>query len=86
VLEVGELERKLLLLGETVRGLREQRGLSVGELSSATGVEEERIVALEEGRLDADYDLLLTLADGIGVCSTAFYVGAERGGGSRHPT
>lgn len=76
MLEVGELERKLLLLGETVRGLREQGGLSVGELSSATGVEEARIVALEEGLLDPDYDLLLTLAEGIGVPDTAFYVRA----------
>ncbi len=83
MLTVGELEGKLLLLGETVRALREQHGLSVAELSAATDVEEARIVALEEGRLDPDYDMLLTLAEGIGVPDTAFYLGAERAEGSR---
>jgi transcriptional regulator with XRE-family HTH domain len=78
MLTVGEMERRLLILGETVRGLREERGLSVAELSAATGVEEEQIVVLEEGRLDPDYDMLLTLAEGVGVPDTAFYVGTER--------
>jgi transcriptional regulator with XRE-family HTH domain len=72
-----ELEQELLLLGEAFREIREQHGLSAAELSGAAGVEEARIADLEAGRLDADYDLLITLAEGIGVCVSAFFVRAE---------
>jgi len=41
------------------------------------GVDRACIEALEAGRLDADYELLLTLADGIGVRPSAFFGRAE---------
>ncbi|HEY5044817.1 MAG TPA: helix-turn-helix transcriptional regulator [Solirubrobacteraceae bacterium] len=75
--ELGQSEKDLLLLGRAFREIREQHGLSAGELAGATGVDEARIADLEEGRLDADYDLLLTLAQGIGVSASAFFLRAE---------
>jgi hypothetical protein len=36
-----------------------------------------RIAELEAGRLDADYDLLLALAEGLGVRASAFFLRAE---------
>ncbi|HZL48334.1 MAG TPA: helix-turn-helix domain-containing protein [Solirubrobacteraceae bacterium] len=65
--ELGQSEKVLLLLGRAFREIREQRGLSAGELATATGVNRLRIVSLEEGRLDPDYELLLGLAEGLGV-------------------
>jgi transcriptional regulator with XRE-family HTH domain len=67
----------LLLLGEAFREIREQHRLSVGELAGATGVDGLRIVALEEGCLDPGYDLLLTLAEGIGVGPSVFFLRAD---------
>jgi len=46
-----ELEQELRLLGEAFRGIREQHGLSAGELVGATGVEETRIAELFEHSL-----------------------------------
>lgn len=75
--EAGQVARDLLVLGEAVRGVREQQGISVAALAVSTGVDEERIVALEDGRLDPDYELLITLAEGIGVRVSAFVLRAE---------
>jgi transcriptional regulator with XRE-family HTH domain len=72
-----ELEQELLLLGAAVREIREQHGLSIGELSGAAGVDEARVEALEAGRLDPDFDLLIALAHGIGVRVYAFFLRAE---------
>ena len=77
MLEVKQSELDLLILGKAFREIREQHGLGAGELATATGVDGVRIAALEEGRLDADYDLLLTLAEGIGVRASAFFLRAE---------
>jgi ribosome-binding protein aMBF1 (putative translation factor) len=75
--EARQVARDLLILGEAVREVREQQGLSVGALAAATGVDEERIAALEDGKLDPDYELLIGLADGIGVRPATFFLRAE---------
>lgn len=82
-MEVQQTERDLLILGEAVREVREQRGFSVSELAAGARVAKGRVVALEEGQLDPDYELLLTLAQSIGVPPSAFILHAEDlGGGS----
>lgn len=53
---------ELALLGQTIRELREQHRLKLSELAAAVGVAERRIKALEDGRLDPDYVLLVRLA------------------------
>jgi transcriptional regulator with XRE-family HTH domain len=67
----------LVSLGRAVRSLREQQGLSASDLAAAVGVAPARIAALEEGRLDPDFELLLTLADSMGVRLSTFFVRAE---------
>jgi transcriptional regulator with XRE-family HTH domain len=53
---------ELTLLGQTIRELREQHRLKLSEVAGAVGVAERRIQALEDGRLDPDYVLLVRLA------------------------
>jgi transcriptional regulator with XRE-family HTH domain len=67
----------LLLLGKAIGQIRAERGLSVGELAAAAGIEIERVQALEAGQLDPDYELLLTLAEGLGVRPSALVIRAE---------
>jgi transcriptional regulator with XRE-family HTH domain len=65
-------EGDLLALGKAFREIREQHGLSVGELAGAAGVSDTRIGKLEDGRLEPDYLLIVKLARGIGVPAAAF--------------
>ncbi len=67
----------LVSLGRAVRSLREQQGLSARDLAAAVGVPPAQIAALEEGRVDPDFELLLTLADSMGVRLSTFFVRAE---------
>lgn len=67
----------LLLLGKAIAQIRAERGLSVGELAAATGVEIARVQALEAGQLDPDYELQLALAEGLGVQPSALVIRAE---------
>jgi transcriptional regulator with XRE-family HTH domain len=69
--------RDLALLGRAVRELREQRRLSQAQLAAATGVPQRRIGALETGRLDPDYVLLVALARALGVRPVRLVVRAE---------
>ena len=59
--------RALTQLAGAVRRLREQRGMTRSELAAALGLEEARVGALEAGRLDPDYALLLALARALDV-------------------
>lgn len=54
-------------LGRVIRQLREQRGLSQSELAAHARVDARRLKALESGRIDADYVLLVRLAKALGV-------------------
>ncbi len=65
------------VLGLAIGQVRERQGVSVDEISAATGVASARIRALEAGQIDPGYDLLLTLADGLGVRLSAFMVRVE---------
>jgi transcriptional regulator with XRE-family HTH domain len=67
----------LARLGQADRELREQHGLSRSELAAAVGVNERRIQALEDGRLDPDYVLLVRLAKALGVRPGALLLRAE---------
>lgn len=67
----------LVALGEVVCQLRDQRGMSVDELAGITGVEREDISAVEAGRLDPAYDVLVALATGLGVRASTLIIDAE---------
>jgi transcriptional regulator with XRE-family HTH domain len=65
--------------------MREQRGMSPDGLADATGMTRQRIDAIESGRLDPSYDLLLALAEGLRSQPSALVALAERFKGSSEP-
>lgn len=64
---------ELVRLGERFRRVREQAGVSVAELAARTGVGAQQIDAVEAGRLDPAFDVMCTLAEGIGVRLSALF-------------
>lgn len=76
--ESGHRDADLLVLGRAVRRMREQRGMSADELAGATSMGRERVDALETGRLDPTYELLLALAEGLGTQPSALVILAEQ--------
>jgi transcriptional regulator with XRE-family HTH domain len=64
-------------LGLAVRERREQRQLSQASLASAVGVARQRVGALERGQLNPRYELLLALADALGVQVGELVIRAE---------
>lgn len=67
----------LLLFGKAIQAVREQRGFAAGDLAAAAGVDLARLSAVEEGRLDPDFELLVTLATGLGIGPSVFFLQAE---------
>jgi transcriptional regulator with XRE-family HTH domain len=65
--------------------MREQRGMSPDRLADATGMTRQRIDAIETGRLDPSYDLLLALAEGLRAQPSALVALAEELKGSSEP-
>jgi transcriptional regulator with XRE-family HTH domain len=75
---VGQHQHQdLVILGKAIQAVREQRGFSVATLAAVAGVSPSRVAALEDGRLDPDYELLLTLAESMGIRASAFILRAE---------
>ena len=70
-------QQQLVLLGQALRSLREEQGLTIDELATASAVHRQRIHALETGYLDPTYELLLALADALGVQPSALIIRAE---------
>jgi transcriptional regulator with XRE-family HTH domain len=59
--------------------------MSAEELAGATGISRQRIAALETGRHDPTYELLLALAEGLDVQPSALVTLAEQIKGSDEP-
>lgn len=70
-------KRSLSTLGQAIRELRQQRGLGVEELAAAAMVDRGCVAAVEAGRLDPDFDLLLKLSASMGLRPSAFVLRAE---------
>jgi DNA-binding XRE family transcriptional regulator len=64
-------------LGEAFQQIRAEQGWNVDELAAATGVLAKRIHALEAGTLDPDLDMLLALAEVLGLRPSDFIRRAE---------
>jgi transcriptional regulator with XRE-family HTH domain len=73
VAELVEHDRLLVALGQRVRRLREQRNMSEGELAGAAGLGVRRLDSIEAGRFDPPFDVLLALADALGVKSAELF-------------
>jgi transcriptional regulator with XRE-family HTH domain len=68
---------ELRLLGRAIRQIRAEHDTSIEELAESTGVEPSCIRALEDGRLDPDYELLLALSEGLRVQPSTLVLRAE---------
>jgi transcriptional regulator with XRE-family HTH domain len=64
-------------LAEAMRAMRVERGVSVADAAAGAGVTPAHLVAVEEGRREADYELIVRLADTIGVRPAEFIGRAE---------
>jgi transcriptional regulator with XRE-family HTH domain len=60
-------EDALRRLGRRLRQLREEQGLSIGELASLTALEPSTISAMEAGELDIPLTTLVALARALGM-------------------
>ena len=69
--------QELFVLGRAIAQIRKERGVTAAGLAAAIGVHLNQIRALEAGRLDPGYELLLALADGLGVRPSTFVIRAE---------
>jgi len=58
---------ELIRFGQKIRQVREREGISVAELAARIDVDAQKINALEAGRFDLSFDVMIALADGIGV-------------------
>jgi transcriptional regulator with XRE-family HTH domain len=76
-----EHHQLLAALGQAIHAIREEQGLSTRDLSVASGVAEASIVAVEDGRVDPSFELLLGLARGLGVRPAELFTRAEALGG-----
>jgi transcriptional regulator with XRE-family HTH domain len=75
--EVAQRGRLLIALGQTIRQLRVERDISAEQLAGAAGLKQTRLEAIEAGRVDLRYDVLLALAGGLGVQSGELVTRAE---------
>ena len=57
----------LIRFGQTIRQVREREGVSVADLAARTGIDAQRINAIEDGQIDPALDVMIALAEGIGV-------------------
>lgn len=57
--------------------VREQQGFSVSEIAAVSDVKESRLQALEAGQLDPDFELMLNVAESMGVRPSAFIIKVE---------
>jgi transcriptional regulator with XRE-family HTH domain len=58
---------ELIRVGQKIGQVREREGISVAELAARSGVDAQKIAALEAGGFDPPFDAMIALADGIGV-------------------
>jgi transcriptional regulator with XRE-family HTH domain len=58
----AKYHQKLVAFGATVRAVRKERRQSVADFAASAGIEREQLRAIEAGRYDPVYDVLLDLA------------------------
>jgi transcriptional regulator with XRE-family HTH domain len=75
--EITNEKQQLHLLGQAIQSVREAKGLSIEALAAAAEVTSKQLEALEAGRLDPDYELLLGLAECLDTRPSAFVIKAE---------
>ena len=70
-------QEQLLALGRALSEIRGERGMGVAKLAGAAGIDLKLIATLEAGRLNPSYELLVALAEGLGVPVSVLVIRAE---------
>lgn len=60
-------KEELIALGRTIREIRHERSIDAGDLAAAAGIVPTHLDAIEAGRSEPPYDVLLALACGLGI-------------------
>ena len=68
---MAEHSRYLIAFGRAIRALRTEQNISADELAAVAGLTPARLHAIEAGRYDPRYDVLLALAAGLRVTPAA---------------
>ncbi|HTD08799.1 MAG TPA: helix-turn-helix transcriptional regulator [Solirubrobacteraceae bacterium] len=71
-------QQELVVLGRAIGQIRRELGVSAEELADAADIERTSLSALEAGQLNPTYELLLILAEGLGIRPSAFVIRAEQ--------
>jgi transcriptional regulator with XRE-family HTH domain len=71
------IDKDLAAFGRAVRRERECKGMTPDELAEAAGVSRRRLAALEAGRVDPRYDVMLAVAGGLDIDLGALVTRAE---------
>lgn len=74
---MSQPERVLAGLGEAIRALRTERGISQEELSLETGVHRNYIGGIERGERSPTVVAIASLAEGLGVSLSDLFARAE---------
>jgi transcriptional regulator with XRE-family HTH domain len=67
----------LIGLGRAIRELREEERVDEDDLAAAADITVEKLRALEAGKFDPDYDLMIALARGLGGRPSTIILRAE---------
>jgi transcriptional regulator with XRE-family HTH domain len=59
--------KELIALGRTIREVRRERSIKPGDLATAAEIVPRHLAAIEAGKSDPSYDVLLALARGLGI-------------------
>lgn len=57
--------------------MRQERGLDLVELADAATLDVRSVAALELGRIDPPYDMLIALSEGLGVRPSILFIRAD---------
>jgi transcriptional regulator with XRE-family HTH domain len=68
----------LAVLGQTVRALRRERGMSIDELAAGSGIAASELAWLERGEYNPQLHEMFALADALGITATTLMVEVER--------
>lgn len=67
----------LAIIGQIIRQLREENGISLGELSSRAGISVERLEKIENNQSNASLGVLIRISRALGTKLGAFYAGRD---------
>ena len=73
-MELANLEELKVKLGERIRTLRKEKGVSIRQFALHAGIEHPQLINIEKGRIDLKLSTLNKISEGLGIeLSKLFY-------------